>query len=195
MPSDRAAVVLGHDHVLRHVDQAAGQVAGVGGLERRIGQALARAVRRDEVLEHREAFAEVRGDGRLDDFARRLGHQSAHAAELANLLLRTAGAGVGHDVDRVHGAFFVGALHVAEHLVGNLVGNRRPHLDDLVGTLAVGDGAVHVLLLDFDHLLVGFVHHGVLAGRNDHVVQAHGQAGTRGVMEAQRLDAIEHAAP
>jgi hypothetical protein len=129
---DRAAVVLGHDDVLRHVDQAAGQVAGVGRLERRIGQALARAVRRDEVLEHGEAFAEVRRDGRLDDFARRLGHQSAHAGELANLLLRSASAGVGHDVDRVHGAFVVGALHVAEHLVGDLVGNRRPHLDDLV---------------------------------------------------------------
>ena len=77
----RAAVVLGHDHVLRNVDQAAGQVAGVGRLERRIGQALARAVRRDEVFEHRQPFAEVRRDGRLNDFARRLGHQSAHAAE------------------------------------------------------------------------------------------------------------------
>jgi len=49
---ERAAIVLADDHVLRHVDQAAGQVAGVGGLERRIRQALARAVRRDEVLQH-----------------------------------------------------------------------------------------------------------------------------------------------
>ena len=103
----RAAIVLGDDDVLRHVDQAAGQVAGVGGLQRRIGQALTCAVRRDEVLQHREAFAEVRRDGRFNDFARRLGHQSAHTGELTNLLLRTAGAGVGHDVDRVHGAFFV----------------------------------------------------------------------------------------
>ena len=39
--------------VLRHVDQTAGQVAGVGGLERGVGEALAGAVRRDEVLEHR----------------------------------------------------------------------------------------------------------------------------------------------
>ena len=98
---DRAAIVFADDHVLRHVDQAAGQVAGVGGLQRRIGQALARAVRGDEVLQHGEAFAEVRRDRRLDDFARRLGHQAAHAGELANLLFRSASAGVGHDVNRV----------------------------------------------------------------------------------------------
>ncbi len=60
---ERAAIVLADDHVLRHVDQAAGQVAGVGGLECRIRQALARAVRRDEVLQHREAFTEVCRDG------------------------------------------------------------------------------------------------------------------------------------
>jgi len=41
------------------VDEAAGEVAGIGGLERRIGQALARAVRRNEVLQHGKAFAEV----------------------------------------------------------------------------------------------------------------------------------------
>ena len=85
----------------RDVDQAAGQVAGVGGLERGVGQALAGAVGRDEVLQHRQPFTEVRGDGVLDDLARRARHQAAHAGELADLLLRAAGAGVGHDVDRV----------------------------------------------------------------------------------------------
>ena len=188
-----AAIHFGDDDVLRHVDQAAGQVAGVSGLQSRIGQALTRAVGRDEVLEHREAFAEVGGNRRLDDFARGLGHQTAHTAQLANLLFGTAGAGVGHDVDRIHGAFLVSLLHVAEHLVGNLVGDGGPHLDDLVGALAVGDGAVHVLLLDFDHLLVCFVHHGVLGGRDHHVVQAHGEAGLGGVIEAERLDAVQHA--
>ena len=50
MPSTRAAVVLVDDHVLRDVDETARQVARVGRLERRVGQTLARAVRRDEVL-------------------------------------------------------------------------------------------------------------------------------------------------
>ena len=50
---ERAAVELGDDRVLRDVDEAAGEVAGVRRLERRVGEALAGAVRRDEVLEHR----------------------------------------------------------------------------------------------------------------------------------------------
>ena len=85
---ERAAVVLGDDGVLRHVDEPAGQVAGVRRLERGVGQALAGAVRRDEVLEHGQPFAEVRRDRGLDDLARRLGHQAAHAGQLTDLLRR-----------------------------------------------------------------------------------------------------------
>jgi hypothetical protein len=40
----RAAVLFGDDDILRHVHQAAGQVAGVGRAQRRVGQTLARAV-------------------------------------------------------------------------------------------------------------------------------------------------------
>ena len=97
---ERAAVDLGDDHVLRDVDETARQVAGVRRLERRVGETLAGAVRRDEVLQHGQAFTEVRRDRRLDDFARRLRHQAAHAGELPDLLLAAARAGVGHDVDR-----------------------------------------------------------------------------------------------
>ena len=96
-----AAVVLGDDAVLRHVDETAREVARVRRLERRVGQALARAVRRVEVLEHRQALLEVGDDRRLDDLARRLGHQAAHAGELPHLLLGAARAGVGHHVDGV----------------------------------------------------------------------------------------------
>ena len=83
---ERAAVELGDDRVLRDVDETTREVAGVRRLERGVGEALTRAVRRDEVLEHRETFAEVRGDRRLDDLARGLGHEAAHGGELADLL-------------------------------------------------------------------------------------------------------------
>src|SRR6185503_9549179 len=66
---ERAAVVLGNDHVLGDVDETACEIAGVGRLERRVRETLAGAVRRDEVLENGQSFAEVRRDGRLDDFA------------------------------------------------------------------------------------------------------------------------------
>ena len=190
---DRSAIDLGDDDVLGHVNETTGQVARVSGLERGISQTLTCAVRRDEVLEHGEAFAEVRRDGRLDDFAGRLGHQSAHTGELTNLLLRTAGAGVGHDVDRVHGSFLVRLLHVAEHLIGNLLGHSRPDLDDLVRTLAVGDRAVQILLLNFDHLLVGVSNGGVLRSRDDHVIETDGETRARRILEAQFLDAVQHA--
>ncbi len=96
-----AAIVLGDDDVLRRIDELAGQVAGVGGLERGVGQTLAGAVRGDEVLEHRQTFAEVRGDRALDDFAVGLGHEAAHAGELLDLLAVAARAGVDHEVNRV----------------------------------------------------------------------------------------------
>ena len=141
------------DHVLRHVAEAARQVAGIGRLQRRIGQTLTGAVRRDEVLQHVQAFAEVRGDRRFDDFARGLGHQTAHTGKLADLLFRTASAGIGHDVNRVEvAAGAVVLFHGLEHLVGNRFGDLRPDFDDLVVALAVGDRAFLILLLDFDHL-------------------------------------------
>ena len=151
---ERAAIELVDDDVLRDVHETARQVARVGRLERRVRQALARAVRRDEVLQHGEAFTEVRRDRRLDDFPGRLGHQAAHAGELPDLLLAASRAGVGHDVDRVEGpAFLVELLHLAEHRVGDVLGRFRPDRDDLVVALAVGDGAFEVLRLDLDDLV------------------------------------------
>ena len=98
---ERAAVVLADDGVLRDVDETAREVTGVGRLERGVGETLTGAVGRDEVLEHRETFAEVRGDGGLDDLAGRLGHEASHGGELPDLLGRTSGSRVGHDVNRV----------------------------------------------------------------------------------------------
>jgi hypothetical protein len=107
-----AAVVLDHHQILGHVHQAARQVTGVRRLQRRICQTLTRAVGRDEVLQNVEAFAEVGGDRRLDDRAVRLGHQAAHAGQLANLGSRTPRAGVGHHVDGVEGLLLDGlAVH------------------------------------------------------------------------------------
>src|SRR5436853_589667 len=86
-PIDGAAIRLVDDHVMRNVAELAREVTRVSGLEGRVGQTLAGAVRRDEVLEHAQTFAEVRQNRSLDDFARGLGHQTADTCELANLLL------------------------------------------------------------------------------------------------------------
>jgi hypothetical protein len=60
MPFVRAAIRLGDDRILRHVDQTAGQITRVGRLECGIGQALPRAVGRVEVFENGQTFLEVR---------------------------------------------------------------------------------------------------------------------------------------
>jgi len=73
----------------------------IGGFERRGRQALAAPWVGDEILQHGEAFADVRGDGRLDDFARGLGHQAAHAGELAICCFDSRAPGIGHDVNRI----------------------------------------------------------------------------------------------
>ena len=187
-----AAVVLTDDYVLGHVDQAARQVARVRRLESGIGQSLTGAVRRNEILQHGQPFAEVRRDGRLDDFARRLSHQTAHSRQLANLLFRSASAGVGHDVNRIEFAFLVATLHFAEHLVGHFLRDRRPDFDDFVVALAVGDGAIQILLLDADHLLFGVFYQNFLAVGDDHVINADRQARAGCEIEPERLDLIQH---
>lgn len=89
---DGAAVVLGDDDVLHHVHEAAGQVTGVRRFEGGVREALTGAVRGGEVLEHRQAFTEARGDRGFDDFAGGLGHKAAHAGELAHLVGVASGA-------------------------------------------------------------------------------------------------------
>src|ERR1017187_10317834 len=188
-----AAVVLADDHVLRHVHQTAGEIAGIGRLQRGVGQTLTGAVRGDEVLQHVEAFAVVRGDGGFNDLARGLGHQTAHTGELADLLFGTARARVGHDVDGVQvPAGAVVLFHGFEHLIGNLLGHLRPDFDDLVVALAVGDGAILVLAFHVHHFAFGLAHQAGLLARHHHVVDADGDAGARGVQEAERLDLVEH---
>src|SRR5712692_5486598 len=197
-----AAVVLGDDRVLRHVHQAAGQVARVGRLERRVRQALASAVGGDEVLQDGEALAEVRRDGRLDDFPGGLRHQAAHAGQLADLLRAAAGARVGHDEDRVEGGLLLlraALLHgfgpdLCHHLAGHLLGDLRPDVDDLVVALAVGDQALQVLVLDLGHFLLGPLEQLLLALRDHHVLDGDGDArlGSVAVPEAAQPVGEEH---
>ena len=139
-----AAVLDPDDHVLRDVHQAAGQVARVRRTQRRVREALAGAVGGGEVLDHVEAFHEVRLHGPLDDLALRVGHQAAHAGQLADLLERATGAGAGHHVDGVQ---LVGLLDVLDHRVGDLVGRRVPLVGDRQVALLLRDQAVLVLLL------------------------------------------------
>ena len=185
---DRAAILFADDRVLRHVHQAARQVAGVGRLERGVGQPFARAVRGDEVLQHRQPLAEVGGDGRFDDLAGRLRHQPAHPGELPDLLRAAARARVRHHVDRAESLSVF--LQAAEHLAGGLVRGRRPGVHDLVVPFPVGNQAIGVLRLDFLQHLLRVVQELGLFLRDHHVLDADRDAGLGGVLEAEVLEPV-----
>jgi hypothetical protein len=94
-----------------------------------------------------------------------LGHEAAHAGELADLLVRAAGARVGHHEDRVERRL-VARLPVSGSIIvsfempsiisfATLSDDLGPDVDDLVVALAVGDQALLVLLDHLGDLLPG----------------------------------------
>ena len=182
----RAAVLLADDHVLRDVDQTPRQVARVGRAERRVGEPLAGTVGGDEVLEHRQAFHEVRLDRPLDDLTLRVRHQTAHTGELTDLVERSAGTGVGHHEDRV------GLVERVLHRLRDDIGRLGPDRGDALPPLLLGHQAALVLALDLGHILLVAGEDGLLLGRDDDVVLRDRHAGLRRVAEGERLDRVEH---
>ena len=187
----RSAIHLVDDHVLRRVHQFAGEITGIRRLQRRIGQTFARTVRRDEILEHAQAFAEIRGDRPLDDFAGRLRHQTAHAGELLHLLTIASRARIHHQEDRVQFLATLVVFEGPEHDVRDFVAGVGPDIDDLVVALAVRDDALAILLLDRLDLLVSVLQFGLFFLRNDHVRNSDGNSGLGRFGEAEFLQAIE----
>src|SRR2546423_1303629 len=94
-----SAVFEADDDVLRDVDETPCEVARVRGPDGRVGEALAATVRRDEVLEDREALPEVRTDRQGDEPAPRGPGGAPPAPQLAHLLRVTPRPGPGPPVD------------------------------------------------------------------------------------------------
>src|SRR6266702_493389 len=111
--------------------------------------------------------------------------------ELPDLLLRAAGARIGHHVDGVELAALLAALELGEHGVGDLLGHVRPDVHNLVVPLSVGDDAVLVLLLDLVDLLPRPVDELALGGRDVHVLDPDAEAGEGCVAEPDVLQLVE----
>src|ERR1017187_8500865 len=188
----RAAIPFLDDHVLRNVHELAGHITGIGRFERRVGQTFARAVRRDEIFQDGQTFAEVRQNRLLDDFAAGLGHEAAQTGELTHLLLVAARAGIHHQINRV--VFFLALVlfERLEHHAGNLIRAMRPHVHDLVVTFAGGDDTLAILFFNFANLLVRVFDLLVAFLRHDHVVNADGHAGLGRLAETNFFELIQH---
>ena len=196
--AQRAAVLLGDDHVVGDVDQTTGKVSGIGRLHSGIGKSLTRTVRRNEVLQHGHTLLEVGDDRVLDDLRTlgtsllRLCHQTTHTGELGNLVGRTTRTGVEHHIYGVEALVVFG--HVLHH--GSLqVGiDVRPGIDDLIVTLLVGDETHIVVVRDLVDFLLTLGHDAVLLLRHDDIVKVEGETGNIGHVVTEVLDTVEEGA-
>ena len=91
---------VGDDHILRHVDQTAGQVTEFGGLQRRIGQTFAAPWVEMKYCENVRPSRKF-GDRRLDDLARPAWPSGRACRPAGGSARRNHAPGVGHHVDRV----------------------------------------------------------------------------------------------
>ena len=188
---DGAAILMGDDDVLRHIDKFASHVAGVSSLERGIRQTFAGTVSGDEVFQHRKSLAEVRDNRPFNNFTGRLGHQPAHAAELLDLALVTTGTGIHHHEQRTGLGLAIVVLDLAIERIGNGVGGVGPHIDDLLIALAIGDDAVAILLGDLVNVFVGFDDDVLFLLGDHHIDNPDGSAGAGGFLETEGFEFIE----
>ncbi len=179
-----AAILFRDDHGLGDVVELSCEVSGVRRLECGIGQSLSGTVSGGEVLENVQAFAEVRSDGRLDDFTTRLGHQATHAGELLHLADVASSTGCRHEVHRVEVAFafcgidaeFVQVRQVAtivlegrDQFLREFLTAMRPDVQQLVVAFTFGDRTGVECTLDTIHLQLCRIQKFRLAGRDSHV--------------------------
>ena len=181
-----SAVFLPDDDLLGYVHQTAGQIARVGGTQSGVGHALPGASGGDEILQHGQALTEVGLDGNLDGTAGGIGHQAAHAGQLADLSHGAAGSGVGHHENGIV------LVHGLLEGVGHVLGGFFPGGHGEAVTLLVGNQAPAVLLVDADDLLLGVADELILLGGDGHIRDGHGEGAHGGVVVAQVLDGVQH---
>ena len=192
----RTAIWLRNDRILRNVNETACQITGVSGFQSRIGQTLTGTVCRVEVLVHGQTFFKVRDNRCFDNLARRLGHQTAHTAELTHLRRRTTGTGVRHHVDGVHLLLTTGflvefnSLNTGHHFVGDLVSRFTPGINNLVVLFALSDQTVIVLLFIFLGQSFCIGNDFRLGIRNDHVILTKRNTGATSMSKTELHHAV-----
>ena len=182
---------------MTHVNQTTGKITGVGCLQSGIGQTLTGTMGRDEVLQHRHSLLKVRKDGilngkRFGTSLLRLGHQTTHTTQLANLTRTTTGSTVKHHIHSVEA--LVGLLHRLHQHSRELVVDMCPGINNLVVTLLIGDESHSVLRRDTFNLVITLLDECFFLLRNDNITQVEGQSAFISQTITEVLDTIEELA-
>ena len=185
------AVIDSDDDILRGVNELTCKVSRVSGFKSCIGETFAGAVSGDEILEHGQTLAEVRGDGLLDDFARRFGHLTTHTGELLDLGAVTTRAGIHHHKHGVHVAAVVVVFQRAEEGVSDLFTGVSPDVLNFVFALAIGDDASAVLFFHLSDFTIGLFEELHFLLGHHHVIDTDGNTCAGCFAEAEFLEAVK----
>ena len=174
------------NHILGDIHQTARQIAGIGRPQRRIRQALARAMRRNEKLQRIQALAEMTANRQFDDAPRRIGHQAAHPGQLGNraeaAFCRARGRHNGNRpirVKRILNPLLQVILGVFPFVNRNLIAFLFGHQAAAEVTVGAGHNAVSPL-----QNLVPLI-------GNRQVTDGDGRAGNGGIVEAIVFDGVD----
>ena len=139
-----------------------------------------------EVFENGQALAEARFDGDLDHFTLRVDHEAAHARQLLDLVDGAARARIRHHPDGVE------VVRAFAQLCRHGVGGVFPDGDDGVVALFILQQAAGVLLFDVFHAVLRFGDERLFGFGDVHVEHGGGQRADGRILEAERLDVVEH---
>ncbi len=143
-------------------------------------------MRGDKVFQNVQALAEIGFDRQLDDMSRCIGHQAAHAGQLFDLLVGTAGAGVCHHKN------IIVPVKVGQQRVCDLIIRRRPGLDHGLIPLRIRRQAVAVIPGELFNGLLSFGDNLFLGRRHSHIRNRHRDGADRRIFIADRFDIVEH---
>ena len=139
----------------------------------------------DEVLQNRQALAEVGLDRTRNDVTLRVSHQTAHSGDLTHLGHTASSARVDHHVNRV------GLGEVGLHGGGQLSSGLGPDLDEILTTLLLGHGTTVVLSVDLGGASLVPRQNLRLGRRGLDVADGDGHAGQRTPLVADVLEVVE----
>ena len=166
------AVVHRDNNILCNVSQLTRQVSTVRSFQSGISQTFSSTVSRTEVLQHRQAFPEVRLNGSFDNLAGWLGHQTTHTSKLPDLLDTTTSTGVRHQEHRVDvpTSFSNVIFHGVHHVFSDRLAGVRPLVQNVVVSFLTTHQTTVVVLLELHHFLLSTLDEGCFGIRRNQVI-------------------------